>query len=136
MKLRTLLFTALLALAGSVFGATPPPAAGTGVGPGSAHQGPCEKDPAKCQADAAKFDQWCQANAQKCMNLKSWAEKRIERCEKDPQKCEEMKQKMQQAHQQICQTDPSKPHCHALRANHQPNDNDQTDDQPPPPPAD
>jgi hypothetical protein len=97
--------------------------------------GPCEKDPSKCQADAAKFDNWCAANAQKCTTLKAWAEKRIERCEANKPKCEEMKQKMMQRHQEICQQDPSKPHCHAMRANNQPGDNEDPNEMPPPPPA-
>jgi hypothetical protein len=136
MKLRTLMFASLLALTGAAFGATPPPAAGTGMGPGSHHLGPCEKDPSKCQAEAAKFDSWCTANAEKCTALKAWAVKRAEYCEANAQKCEEHRQKMMQRHEELCQQDPSKPHCHAMRANNQPNDNESTDDQaPPPPPA-
>jgi hypothetical protein len=135
MKLRIVIFTALLALAGSAFAATPAPSASTGMAPGDKHMGPCEKDPAQCKADAAKFDQWCSANAEKCTNLKAWAEKRREFCEKNAQKCEEMKEKMKEHHDEMCKQDPSKPHCHAMRANQQPGDNDQPDDQAPPPPA-
>jgi hypothetical protein len=136
MKLRTLLFTALLGLAGTAFAATPPPASSTGMGPTGKHQGPCEKDPSKCQAEAAKFDTWCSANADKCNGLKAWAEKRREYCEANAQKCEEHRQKMMQRHEELCQQDPSKPHCHAMRANNQPgpNDNDESPDQMPPPP--
>ena len=96
MKLKAIVFSALLALAGSAIAANPPPAASTGMGPGEHHQGLCEKNPAECKADAAKFDQWCQANADKCIKLKSWAEKRIERCEKNAEKCKEMHEKMRQ----------------------------------------
>jgi hypothetical protein len=137
MKLKTLLFTALLAVTGAAFGATPPPPAATGMGPAGKHQGPCEKDPSKCAADAAKFDNWCTANAQKCTNLKAWAEKRIEFCQANAQKCQEHREQMMQRHEEICQQDPSKPHCHAMRANHQPNDNEEPSDDEalPPPPA-
>lgn len=92
MKLKMFLFTALLALAGSAFAASPPPPAGTGANP--THMGPCEKDPSKCQADAAKFDNWCSANADKCVKLKAWAEVRREKCEANPQKCEERRHRM------------------------------------------
>lgn len=137
MRLQTLLFASLLALAGTAFADTPPPSAATGMGPGAKHMGPCEKDPAKCEADAAKFDQWCQANQQKCTDLKAWAEHRREACEKDKPKCEEMREKMEARHAQICKQDPSMPHCHAIRANHQPGDDtdDSGDQAPPPPPS-
>ena len=130
MKLKTFLFTALLALAGSAFAATPPPPAGTSAGPGT-HMGPCEKDPSKCQADAAKFDNWCSANADKCVKLKAWAEVRREKCEANPQKCKERMEKMHE-------------HMKEMRAEKQgsqpgPNDNNGSNDEPgddqaPPPP--
>lgn len=136
MKLRTTLFAALLALAGTAFAANPPPPPATGVGPGTGHERPCQKDPAKCQAEAAKFDQWCSANADKCTDLKAWAVRRAEYCKANAQKCEEHRQKMEERRAQFCQQDPSRPHCHAIVANHQPGDDDQSDDQaPPPPPA-
>ncbi len=132
MTLRTLLLTTLLALSGAAIGATPPPPPATGVSPMVKHQGPCEKDPAKCQAEAAKFDQWCSANADKCNALKAWAEKRREMCEANAPKCQEMREKMKQRHAEICQQDPSKPHCHAIRANKQPGDNEEPADEPAP----
>ena len=95
MKLTTLLFAALLAVAGAATAANPPPAA-TGANPEHAHMGPCDKNPAECKADAAKFDQWCSANADKCIKLKSWAEKRIEKCEANKEKCKEMHEKMKE----------------------------------------
>lgn len=129
MKLRTLMFTALLAVTGAAFGATPPPPASTAMGPDH-HQGPCEKDPSKCQADAAKFDQWCSANADKCTNLKAWAERRREACEKNADKCKERMEKMHEhmkemrAEKQGGQPGPSD--------NNGPND-EPGDDQAPPP---
>lgn len=101
MKLTTILFAALLGLASSAaFAATPSPAASNNADQGEKHQGPCEKNPAECKADAAKFDQWCSANADKCIKLKSWAERRIERCEADKEKCKEMHEKMRERHEE------------------------------------
>lgn len=87
MKIQTLLFTALLGLACSAaFGDTPAPAAGTDAGP----HGMCAKDADQCTQLAAKFDQWCQANAQKCVDLKAHVEKRREFCEQNQEKCKAM----------------------------------------------
>jgi hypothetical protein len=140
MKFQALILGALLAFTATAF-AAPIPIGATTSSPESAafphsggHMGPCQKEPSTCQANAAKFDQWCEANADKCTALKAWAEKRIAYCEANAQKCAEHKQKMEARHAQICQQDPSAPHCHAIRANVQPGDEDQTDDQQPPPP--
>jgi len=87
MKIQTLLFTALLGLATTAaFGATPAPAAATNAGP----HGMCNKDPDQCTQLAAKFDTWCQANAQKCVDLKAHVEKRREFCEQNMEKCKAM----------------------------------------------
>jgi hypothetical protein len=132
-----------MTLAGAAFAGSVPIGATTSSAESAAyphespndHRGPCEKDKAKCQADAAKFDQWCSGNADKCNALKAWAEKRREYCEANAQKCEEMKEKMQERHDEMCQQDPSKPHCHAIKANNQPNDNEDEGGQEPPPPS-
>ena len=94
MKIQTLLFTALLGLAASAaFGATPAPAAGTGAGAPGPH-GICAKSPDQCTQLAAKFDTWCQANAQKCVDLKAHIEKHREWCEQNQAKCKAMMQHM------------------------------------------
>jgi hypothetical protein len=111
MKLKFVFFAALLALTGSAFGATPPPPASTGMGPTAKHQGPCERDPSQCQAEAAKFDNWCQANADKCVRLKAWAEKRREFCEANKPKCEKMRQKMHEHMKKFCASNPDDEHC-------------------------
>lgn len=92
MKLQTLLFAAALAFAGSAFSATPTPAAGTGAGP--AHEGMCKTSPDQCQQLAAKFDQWCTSDADKCTAMKAHIEKRREWCENNKEKCKQMMQKM------------------------------------------
>lgn len=87
MKIQTLLFTALLGLAcTAAFGDTPAPAAGSNAGP----HGMCAKDADQCTQLAAKFDQWCQANAQKCVDVKAHVEKRREFCEQNQEKCKAM----------------------------------------------
>src|SRR6185312_2074388 len=136
MRFRMMIFTALLALAGTAFAATPPPAPATGAGPGANHQGPCERDPSKCAAEAAKFDQWCTANADKCVKLKAWAERRREKCEANKEKCEEMKQRMMQRHEERRSMKQNQAQPDEPGANNQPNDNEgQPDDLAPPPPT-
>jgi hypothetical protein len=141
MKIQTLAFATVLALASTAF-AAPIPIGATSSSPESSaypharepHLRACEKDASKCQADAAKFDSWCSANADKCTELKAWVVKRAEYCKANAQKCEEHRQQMEERRAQFCQQDPSKPHCTAMRANKQPGDDDQSDDQMPPPP--
>lgn len=100
MKIQTLLFTALLGLATSAaFGATPAPATDTNGGAPGPH-GLCAKSPDQCTQLAAKFDEWCQANAQKCTNLKAHIEKRREYCEQNQQKCKAMMQRIRHHGQQ------------------------------------
>src|SRR6185437_6771051 len=127
MKLKTLLFASLLALAGTAFGATPPPSASTGT---SAHMGPCKKDPAKCQAAAAKFDQWCSANAEKCTDLKAWAEKRREFCEANKPKCEEHMHRMHEHMKKWCDKNPAD--CQKMKADEPGQGDEPSDDQMPP----
>lgn len=135
MKMKSLLFAGCLALAGAAFGATPPPSASTGSG---AHMGPCKADPAKCQAAAAKFDTWCQANAEKCTDLKAWAEKRIEYCQAHGQECKEHREKMHEHMKKWCDKNPDAEHCQKMKARMQGDEpgqgNEPSDDQAPPPP--
>ena len=94
MKLQTAFFAAaLLGLSAAAFGASPAPAAGTGMGP-MKHEGYCKQNAQECKDSAAKFDQWCSANADKCVALKTMVEKRRERCEANKEKCEEMMERM------------------------------------------
>ena len=94
MKIRPLLLTALLGLASAAaFGATPAPAASTRPAAMKPH-GMCAKNPNQCIQLAGKFDQWCQANAQKCSNFKAHIEKRREWCEKNPAKCRAIRRRM------------------------------------------
>ena len=92
MKLKTAFFAAaLLGLSAAAFGAAP--AAGTGSGP-MKHEGYCKQNAQECKDSAAKFDEWCSANADKCVALKTMVEKRRERCEANKEKCEEMMERM------------------------------------------
>jgi len=129
MTLRTTLFAALLALSGAAIGATPPPSPATGAGPGTGHERPCQRDPAKCQAEAAKFDQWCSANAEKCTDLKAWAVRRAEYCKANAQKCEEHRERMRERREECRDMKNGKPM--ADEPGGQPSD----DQQEPPPPA-
>ncbi|HEV2332726.1 MAG TPA: hypothetical protein VGV16_06150 [Gammaproteobacteria bacterium] len=95
MKIQTLLFTALLGLACSAaFGATPAPAAGSHT---DSH-GMCAQSQDQCTELAAKFDQWCSANADKCTAMKAHMEKRREWCEQNKDKCEKMMRRMRDRH--------------------------------------
>ena len=130
MKLKTVLFAALLALAGSAFAATPAPSASTADYP---HPGMkyCSEHAQECKDNAAKFDQWCSANADKCTALKNWAEKRREYCEANGQKCEEMMHKMHEHMKKYCSKNPDDEHCKAMKERH--GDEGDMNDMPPPP---
>ena len=90
MKLRIVLFAALLGLGSTAFADNPAPAAGATPAP----HGMCAKNPDQCTQLAAKFDQWCQANADKCVQSKAMMEKRREFCEANQAKCQAMRAKM------------------------------------------
>ena len=130
MKFRTLLFATMLMLAGAAIGANPPPPASTGATPMDHREGPCKKDPAKCQAAAAKFDQWCSANAEKCTDLKAWAERRREYCEAHGQECKDRMHNMHEHMKEYCSKNPDDVHCKAMK---DPHDEGDTNDMPPPP---
>ena len=130
MKLRTVLFASLLALAGSAFAATPAPAASTGKPhPGMKY---CSEHAQECKDNAAKFDQWCSANADKCTALKSWAEKRREYCEAHGQECEEHMHKMHEHMQKWCAKNPDD--CKAMKERHG-DEGDMGGDEMSPPPS-
>ena len=100
MKLKAIFFAAaLLGLSAAAFGASPAPAAGTGSGP-MKHEGFCKQNASECQDLAGKFDSWCSANADKCVALKAFVEKRRERCEANKDKCEEMMERMHERRQE------------------------------------
>ena len=88
------LAAALLGLSAAAFGATPAPGASTGSGP----HGMCAKNAQECKDEAAKFDQWCSANADKCTAMKAHMEKRREWCEANKEKCEKMMKRMHDRH--------------------------------------
>ena len=97
MKLRLLMFSALLGLSFSAFAAnTPAPAAGTGMGPMKG--GMCQKNAQECKDLSAKFDQWCSANADKCTAVKAHVEKHREWCEAHKDKCKDMMERMHHRH--------------------------------------
>ena len=98
MKLSTLFFAALLGLmsAAALADKTPAPAAGTGGGPMKG--GMCQQNAQECQQLAAKFDQWCSANADKCTAMKAHMEKHLEWCEQNKDKCEKMMERMRKHH--------------------------------------
>ncbi len=125
MKLNTFIFAGLLALSGAAFAGTPAPAASTGAQPGMGHHDHmdmCKEHAQECKDDAAKFDTWCAANADKCMGVKAFAEKRIEWCSSHEKECAEHRKQEMSDMKQFCSKDPSKPHCHAIVARHQPGD--------------
>ena len=92
MKLHIVFLAAALGLATTAFGATPAPGASTGGMPMKG--GMCQKNAQECQQLAGKFDQWCSANADKCMAMKAHMEKRREWCEANKEKCEKMMHRM------------------------------------------
>jgi len=96
MKLHTLMLTALLSLAATAaFADNPAPAAGGNPPPKG---GMCAQNAQECQQLASKFDQWCSANADKCVEAKAHIEKMRERCESHKDKCQEMRERMRDRH--------------------------------------
>jgi hypothetical protein len=91
MKLRIVLFAALLGLCSAAFADSTPAPAGT---PPAGPHGMCAKSPDQCTQLATKFDQWCTANADKCTEAKAMMEKRREFCEANKAKCQAMREKM------------------------------------------
>jgi len=129
MKLKSLFFAALLALCGTAFAATPAPAASTGKPhPGLRY---CSQHDKECKDNAAKFDQWCSANADKCTALKAWAERRREYCDAHGQECEERMHKMHEHMKKYCSKNPDDEHCKAMKERH--GDEGDMNDMPPPP---
>ena len=96
MKLRIALLSALLGLMSSAAFADNPPAGGSTPPPGKG--GHCAQNPQECQQLAAKFDQWCSANADKCTAAKAHIERHLEWCQQNKDKCEKMMQRMHKHH--------------------------------------
>ena len=92
MKLRVLMFSALLGLMSTAAFADNPPAGGNPPPPGKG--GPCVQNAQECQQLATKFDQWCSANADKCVAAKAHMEKHREWCENNKEKCQKMMERM------------------------------------------
>jgi hypothetical protein len=131
MKFRTALFATVLAFASTAFAATPAPASSTG---GKPHPGMkyCSEHAQECKDNAAKFDSWCSANADKCMDLKAWAERRREYCETHGQECKEHMHKMHEHMKEWCSKNPDDEHCKMMMNPHG-DEEDMGGDMPPPP---
>lgn len=62
-------------------------------------------EPAQVQAERrARFEAWCQANAEKCRELLTWREQ----CQADPERCRAEIQARREARRAQCQADPEK----------------------------
>ena len=127
MKLRSLLLATTLMVAGSAWAATPAPSASTHPHPGMKY---CSEHAQECKDNAAKFDQWCSANADKCTALKAWAERRREYCEANGKKCEEHMHRMHAHMQKWCAKNPSDEHCQMMKEHG--DEGDMGGDMPPP----
>ncbi|HLW74848.1 MAG TPA: hypothetical protein VKT74_07250 [Gammaproteobacteria bacterium] len=114
MKTRILLISALLAAPAFAFAAgTAAPAAGTGAGHEHGKRY-CEEHAKECTDQAAKFDQWCSANADKCQGLKAGIERRREWCESNKDECKEVREQARADMKQWCQSHPDKARCKAM----------------------
>lgn len=133
MKLRYVLIAALWGLISTAaFAATPAPASSTA---GKPHPGMnyCAEHTQECKDNAAKFDTWCSANAEKCTALKNWAEKRREYCEANGKKCEEHMHKMHEHMKEWCSKNPDDEHCKMMKDRKSGDMGDMGGDMPPPP---
>jgi hypothetical protein len=131
MKLSALILSACLGLMATAALGQPPPPPGTSSAPTGAkppHQHYCATHQQECAQAAQKFDQWCGANADKCVGLKAHIEKRREMCEQHKDKCAEMRQQMRQKAQQWCQANPDKPRCKAMQGQQPQADAEDDDD--------
>ena len=113
------MFTAFLAISASAYAATPVPAAGTGAQPMHHHEGMdmCKEHAQACKDDAAKFDKWCAANADKCTAVKAMAEKHIEYCAAHEKDCAEHMHKMHEHMKDWCAKNPGDEHCKMMKDN-------------------
>ena len=121
MKLNTFIFAGLLALSGAAFAGTPAPAASTGAQPGMGHHDHmdmCKEHAQECKDDAAKFDTWCAANADKCMGVKAFAEKHIEWCSTHEKECADHRHDMHDHMKEWCAKNPSNEHCKMMQQKH------------------
>lgn len=118
MKLPILLVSALLGLSLSAFAATTPsatPASQPAQGKGEHHY--CTEHAQECKDNAAKFDSWCSANADKCTGFKAWAEKHIEFCSAHEKECAEHHEKRHEKMEERCAQNPDKPRCKDMKNN-------------------
>ncbi|MGE5624625.1 MAG: hypothetical protein ACM3ZT_03660 [Bacillota bacterium] len=126
MKPRHILMAALLGLVSTaVFAANPAPAAATG---GSMGHGPgmkfCESHAKDCADQAAKFDQWCSANAQKCTDLKAFVERHREWCEANKGECKEVREQARADRKEWCSKHPDRMRCKAMNTKDEDTEND------------
>ena len=124
MKLRHVLFAALLGLLSTaVLAANPAPAAGTAAGK-MEHGGWCKANASDCGAQAGKFDQWCSANTDKCQALKAGIERRREFCENNKAECKEQREQARADMKQWCSSHPDKARCKSMNQREQEDEND------------
>ena len=110
MRLISLSAAALLGLAvAAAQAATPTPAGATAARP--AGHGYCASHAQECKEQAAKFDTWCSANADKCTAIKAAAEHRIEYCSQHEKVCKERHEHRRDRMQGWCDKHPDKPAC-------------------------
>ena len=110
MRLISLSAAALLGLAvAAAQAATPTPAGATAARP--VGHGYCASHAQECKEQAAKFDTWCSANADKCTAIKAAAEHRIEYCAAHAKDCEEHRERMHDRFKGWCDKHPDKPAC-------------------------
>lgn len=126
MKLETLILTALLALSGSAFAASPAPAAGTSAGTEHGPMGRhfCEKNAQDCKNQAAKFDHWCGENADKCTELKAFIERRREWCENNKAECKEVREQARADRKEWCEKHPDRMRCKAMNTKDEDSESD------------
>lgn len=129
MKLKYLIFTALLALAGNAFAINTSGPGSNGMHP---HTGSdrCKADPGGCKQDAAKFDKWCAANADKCEAVKAWNEHRIEACRGHENDCADHMRRVHEHLKQWCAKNSTDEMCKNMKDR----ENDQDSDEGMPPP--
>jgi hypothetical protein len=128
MKLKYMFFAALLGRAGSAFAATPAPGAASKAmmpHPGEKY---CSEHAQECKDSAAKFDKWCAANADKCVAVKAWNEKRIEYCSAHEKECAEHMHKMHEHMKDWCAKNKDDEHCKKMKSH----EDDMEGDTPPP----
>lgn len=119
MRLTSLFAATLLGFAAAAAqAATPAPAGASAARP--AGHGYCASHAQECKDQAAKFDTWCSANADKCTAIKAAAEHRIEYCAAHGKECEERHEHRRDRMKGWCEKHPDKPACKNRPAGDQP----------------